>query len=134
MRIIILTLPLFFYSLTTLTAQSLSVTLVGNPDTTGLSTSEQLSLERSVTLNLSGLGSGGDTLVVELGTESGSFDLFSRKFPLNQTGTFEDGCSLNSSGGGTAVGLGRYTGLDTFSVRSYLSSAGVENASIVSND
>lgn len=115
-------------------SQSLTVTLVGSPDTTGLSAPEQLSLERSVTLNLSGLGSGGDTLVVELGTESASFDLFTRKFALNQTGTFEDGCSLTSSGGSTVVGLGSYTGLDSFFVRSYLSSAGVGSASIVSND
>lgn len=114
--------------------QSLTVTLVGDPDITGLSSEELLSFERSVTLNLANLGSGGDTLVVELGAESDSFDLFSRRFALNQTGTFEDGCSLTSSGGATVIGLGSYTGLDTFFVRSYLSSAGVGSASIVSND
>lgn len=125
---------IFSFSTFELFAQSLSVSLASGTDTTGLSTIEQLALERSVTLNLSGLGSGGDTLVVELGSESGSYDLFTRRFPLTQTGTFDDGCSLNSSGGLTAVGLGNYTGLDSFFVRSYLSSAGVGSASIVSNE
>lgn len=118
----------------TVSAQSLSVSLVGSPDTTGMSASEQLALDKSVTLTLSSTGSSGDTLVVELGPSLGNYDLLTRKFPLSQTGTFADGCSLNPSGGGLEVGLGNYTGLSTFYVRAYLSSSGIGSAITVDND
>jgi hypothetical protein len=115
-------------------AQSLSVTLVGSPDTSGISGSEWLNLERELTLSLPSVSSGGDTLVVELGPEAGSYDLLTRKFPLGQTGTFVDGCSLNFTAGVAEVGLGSYTGLATFYVRSYLASAGVGTAISVDNE
>ena len=107
--------------------------LVGDVDTAGLSSSELMSLERSVTLSLPSGGSSGDTLIVELGPEQGSYDLLTRRFPLSQTGTFADGCSLELTGGGATVGLGSYTGLTTFYVRSYLASAGIGTAITVNN-
>lgn len=115
-------------------SQSLNVSLQGTPDTTGMSSTEVASLERSVQLTLSSSGSSSDTLVVELGPSSGNYDLLTRKFPLSQTGIFADGCSLNASGGGLEVGLGNYTGLSTFYVRAYLSSAGIGSAITIDND
>ena len=114
-------------------AQSLEITLVGNPDTTGLSVSEQLALERRAELQLTPLGGGSDTLVVEMGTEVGSYDLFVREFSLAEVGIFEDGSSLFYENGLT-VGLGRFTGLSSFFVRTYLKSAGVGSAIFLNNN
>ena len=113
-------------------AQSLTVTLPSGVDTTGLSASEILSLEHAVSASLTLSGSGSDTLVVELGPEAGSYDLFRREFPLSQTGTFADGCSLDNSSG-LIVGLGKFTGLSEFHVRAYLKSAGVGSAITINN-
>lgn len=126
-------LTVFLCSSSVLLAQSLTVSLTGNPDTTGLSLSEIQGLERDLQLSLTTAGSASDTLVVELGPSPGSYDLLTRRFPLNQTGTFDDGCSLTSSGGNLTIGLGSYTGLSTFYVRAYLSSAGVGTAVTASN-
>ena len=113
-------------------SQSLTIILPSGVDTTGLSASEILSLEHAVSASLTLSGSGSDTLVVELGPEAGSYDLFRREFPLSQTGTFADGCSLDNSSGLT-VGLGKFTGLSEFHVRAYLKSAGVGTAVTLSN-
>ncbi|MBI1289205.1 MAG: hypothetical protein GC178_16685 [Flavobacteriales bacterium] len=112
--------------------QSLTITLAGSPDTVGLSSAELNSLEKSISLAFPSVSSGSDTLVVELGPSSGSYDLLTRRFPLNQTGTFSDGCSLEFSGGAN-VGLGSFTGLSTFYVRTYLTSSGVGNATLLDN-
>ena len=114
-------------------SQSLNVSLAGSPDTTGLSASEIQGLERNLELSLTTAGSASDTLIVELGPSAGSYDLLTRRFPLNQTGTFPDGCSLSSSGGNLTIGLGSYTGLFTFYIRAYLASAGVGSAVTVNN-
>lgn len=114
-------------------SQSLTVTLVGGADTTGMTTTEQLALERSVELQLP-FGSGGsDTLVVELGPSVGSYDLMQRRFSLGETGTFDDGCSLETGGSGLVVGLGSFTGIESFYVRAYLASAGEGSAITLSN-
>jgi hypothetical protein len=113
-------------------AQSLTVTLPSGVDTTGLSVNEILSLEHEVVASLTTSGSGSDTLVVELGPEAGSYDLFRREFALSETGTFADGCSLDNSSGLT-IGLGKFTGLSEFHVRAYLKSTGVGSATILSN-
>ncbi|MCF8460514.1 MAG: hypothetical protein K9G46_07305 [Flavobacteriales bacterium] len=110
-----------------LNAQTLTVTLVGAPDTTGFSVLEQLALEREVMLELSSMGGGSDTLVVEMGTEAGNNTMFLREFALGTTGSFEDGCSLSNTAGLT-VGLGRFTGISDFYVRAYLKAAGVGSA------
>lgn len=110
-----------------LNAQTLTVTLVGAPDTTGFSVLEQLALEREVMLQLSSMGGGSDTLVVEMGTEAGNNTMFLREFALGTTGSFEDGCSLSNAGGLT-VGLGRFTGISDFYVRAYLKPACVGSA------
>ena len=114
------------------TAQSggatLSVALAQNADTTGMDAAEVQQLERTVKLALSFTGASSDTLVVELGMEVGSYDLLTRRFPLNTTGQFDDGCSLTLTGSGMTVGLGNYTGLSDFYVRAYLSGAGVGSA------
>ena len=114
-------------------SQSLSVSLSGSPDTTGLSANEIQGLERNLELSLTTAGSASDTLIVELGPSAGSYDLLTRKFALDETGTFSDGCSLNSSGGNLTIGLGSYTGLSTFYVRAYLASAGVGSAITINN-
>ena len=46
-------------------AQTLTVTLVGAPDTTGFSVLEQLALEREVMLELSSMGGGSDTTEIQ---------------------------------------------------------------------
>jgi len=114
-------------------AQSLTVTLPAGVDTTGMDAQQLLTLERSVTLSGMGFGSvpSSDTLVVELGSTEGQYDLFVRRFPLAQTGTFADGCSLTGSGGGLSVGLGSFTGLSTFHVRAYLASVGTAGAVLI---
>ncbi|MBI1289028.1 MAG: hypothetical protein GC178_15780 [Flavobacteriales bacterium] len=126
---------LFIYTLWhgAASAQSFTVFLVGSPDTTGLSSAELNSLERSVSLTLPSVSSGSDTLIVQIGPSSGNYDLLTRRFPLNQTGTFSDGCSLNFSSG-AQVGLGSFTGLSTFYVRTYLASSGVGSAITVDNE
>lgn len=126
-------LTVCLFSSSKLFAQSLNISLVGSPDTSGLSASEIQGLERNLELSLTAAGSASDTLVVELGPSAGSFDLLTRRFPLNQTGTFADGCTLSSSGGNLTIGLGSYTGLSTFYVRAYLASAGVGSAVTVNN-
>jgi len=113
-------------------AQSLTVSLPSGIDTTELSSEEILALEHSVTAWLTLSGSASDTLVVEMGATAGSYDLFRREFPLSQTGTFDDGCSLDNNSGLT-VGLGKFTGLSEFHVRAYLKSAGVGSATMLSN-
>lgn len=115
------------------TAQSLTVSLPAGVDTTGMDGQQLLTLERSVTLSGVGFGSApsSDTLVVELGSTEGQYDLFVRRFPLGETGTFADGCSLSGSGGGLTVGLGSFTGLSTFHVRAYLASVGTAGAVLV---
>lgn len=114
--------------------QSLTVELVGSSDTTGFSVSEYLSMERSVVLSLPLMGSATDTLIVELGPTSDSYDLFVRRFPLGQTGTFDDGCSLTLSGEGVNIGLGNFTGLSTFYVRACLASTGLNSVVYVSSE
>jgi hypothetical protein len=108
--------------------QSLTATYPTDIDTAGLDSGTLLSLEKQVVLNLSSSGGSSDTLIVELGPEAGSYDLLQRKFPLSQTGTFDDGCSLESSTGGLTIGLGTYTGLSSFHVKAYLASAGESTA------
>lgn len=130
-KLLVLSL-LWLFPLTSIFAQSLTVSLPSGVDTTELSTGEILALEHSVTASLTLSGSGSDTLVVELGPTAGSYDLFKREFPLGQTGTFDDGCSLDNSSGLT-IGLGKFTGLSEFHVRAYLKSAGVGSGIILSN-
>jgi hypothetical protein len=113
--------------------QTLTVSYVGEPDTAGLSSTELGVLEKSVSLNLPSISSGDDTLVVQLGPSIGMYDLFERRFPLGQTGVFNDGCSLDFSSGAN-VGLGSFTGISTFHVRAYLSSSGVGSAITVDNN
>ena len=114
--------------------QTLTVSYPSDVDTTGLDASTLLSLEKDVILNLSSSGGSSDTLVVELGPEAGSYDLLTRKFALNQTGTFDDGCSLETATGGLTVGLGTYTGLAIFHVRTYFASAGESTAVTTSSE
>lgn len=97
-----------------------------------MSASELLTVEEELELTLASMGSSGDTLVVELGPSAGSYDLFRREFALSQTGTFDDGCSLDNTNG-LIVGLGKFTGIETYYVRAYLKSAGVSTAVVVSN-
>lgn len=114
-------------------AQSLTVSYVGEPDTLGLSTVELSVLPKAVVIDMPSLSAGSDTLVVQLGSSSGEYDLFERNFPLSQTGTFADGCSLVFASGAT-VGLGSFTGLSTFYVRAYLTSSGVGSAVMFDNE
>lgn len=113
--------------------QSIDVSFIDDPDTTLMSSTDILSLERKVTLSLPAVSSGSDTLIIELGSEEGVYDLFERSFPLNQTGAFADGCSLVFASGAT-VGLGSFTGLSTFYVRAYLTSSGVGSAVMIDSE
>lgn len=129
-----LSLLLLCASCTATIAQTLSVTYPAEADTTGMDGIMLLSLEKQLVLTLNSSGASSDTLVIEVGPEAGSYDLLQRKFPLSQTGTFDDGCFLESSTGDLTVGLGTYTGLATFHVRAYLASTGESSAVIVSSE
>ena len=83
-----------------LSAQSLSVPFSGNPETTGLATTELNACERSVELSLSSGGESTDTLAVQLDTEPGVYDPFVRKLVFNQTVQMVDDCSLTAAGSG----------------------------------
>lgn len=127
--LLLLMAPLF------VAAQSLTISLPAGVDTTGMDAQQLLTLERTVTLTGMGFGSApsSDTLVVELGSTEGQYDMFVRRFPLGETGTFADGCSLSGSGGGLTVGLGSFTGLSTFHLRAYLASVGTAGAVLIND-
>ena len=111
-----------------LTAQTLTATYFAEIDTTGLDATTLQSFEKQVVLDVAISGSTGDTLVVELGPSAGNYDLLTRKFPLSETGTFDDGCSLGSNGSGLTIGLGTYTGVSSLYARAYLASSGEGSA------
>ena len=98
-------------------AQSISITSVCTDDTTGLPPEVVTSLEHKVDISFStSILSGQSNFRVGIGTEQGDESALSRDFSTGETGTFEDGCSLQNNGGTLNLCLGVYSGMNDFHV------------------
>jgi hypothetical protein len=115
--LILLTLTIAFslWGIDGATAQSITITSTIASDTVGIPADMHASLDHRIEITVSS-ATATSHFRVGMGMEEGDETLLSREFSTSETGTFNDGCSLQSSGGNLNIGLGTYSGLEDFTV------------------
>lgn len=86
-------------------------------DTIGMPAEVIPTLDHRIDISVSTSALGGNTdFRIGLGSEQGDESALNRAFSTTETGTFDDGCSLESSGGSLNICLGTFSGMGDFHV------------------
>lgn len=114
-------------------AQTINISSIYTGDTTGVDQEHLHILEHRIDVSCAASVLGGTgTFRIGLGFENGDETLYSREFSTSETGTFDDGASLELSGGNVNICLGVFTGLHEFYLTLTPTSGGTDGTPVYS--